>query len=91
MELLVALIKLEFAALRMGVGSARRIRCDVGSEFAGGDAFWEPVAFICDGGIHGASRCIRPRICCGMRRAVARAYMAPAECARIENLVIFRA
>jgi hypothetical protein len=27
---LVALIKLELAALRIGVGSARRIRCDVG-------------------------------------------------------------
>lgn len=38
MELLVALMKLEFAALRIGVGRARRMRCEVGSEFAGGDA-----------------------------------------------------
>lgn len=37
-ELLVALMKLEFAALRMGVGRARRIRWEVGREFAGGDA-----------------------------------------------------
>lgn len=37
-ELLVALMKLEFAALRMGVGSARRILCEVGIEFVGGDA-----------------------------------------------------
>jgi len=37
-ELLVALMKLEFAALRMGVGRARRMRCDVGNELAGGEA-----------------------------------------------------
>lgn len=39
-------MKLEFAALRMGVGRALRIRCDVGMEFAGGDAFWAPKVFI---------------------------------------------
>ena len=38
MELLVALIKLEFAALRIGVGRARRMRWEVGKEFAGGEA-----------------------------------------------------
>lgn len=37
-ELLVALIKLEFAALRIGVGRARKMRCEVGIEFAGGEA-----------------------------------------------------
>lgn len=37
-ELLVALIKLEFAAFRIGVGRARRIRWEVGSELAGGEA-----------------------------------------------------
>ena len=55
-ELLVALIKLEFAAFKIGVGSARRIRCEVGSEFAGGDAKWPPKTLIWDGGIHGESR-----------------------------------
>ena len=63
MELLVALMKLEFAALRIGVGRARRIRCEVGREFAGGDATWPPNTLIWDGGIHGARRCIRPRMC----------------------------
>jgi hypothetical protein len=38
MELLVALMKLEFAALSIGVGRARRIRWEVGSELAGGEA-----------------------------------------------------
>jgi hypothetical protein len=38
MELLVALIKLEFAAFKIGVGRARRILWDVGMEFVGGDA-----------------------------------------------------
>ena len=37
-ELLVALMKLELAALRMGVGRARRMRWDVGRELAGGEA-----------------------------------------------------
>jgi hypothetical protein len=37
-ELLVALMKLEFAALSIGVGRARRIRCEVGIEFVGGEA-----------------------------------------------------
>ncbi len=45
-ELLVALIKLEFAALRMGVGSALRIRCDVGIEFVGGEATCAPKTLI---------------------------------------------
>jgi hypothetical protein len=45
-ELLVALIKLEFAAFKIGVGSARRIRWDVGKEFAGGEAIWAPNTFI---------------------------------------------
>lgn len=63
MELLVALMKLEFATLSMGVGRARRMRCEVGREFAGGDATWPPITLICDGGIHGARRWMRPRIC----------------------------
>ena len=29
-------------------------------------------------------------MCCGIRSAVAKAYIAPAECARIENFVISR-
>jgi hypothetical protein len=89
MELLVALMKLEFAAFRMGVGRARRMRWEVGRVFAGGEAVWPPMTFICDGGIHGARRCMRPRICWGIRSAVARAYIAPAEWAKIENLLIF--
>lgn len=55
-ELLVAVIKLLLAALRIGVGRARRIRWDVGIEFVGGDACEPPKTFICEGGIHGASR-----------------------------------
>lgn len=55
MEELVALIKLLLAALRIGVGSARRILCDVGIECVGGS--WEaPNTLICEGGIHGARR-----------------------------------
>lgn len=42
----VALMKLEFAALRIGVGRARRMRCEVGREFAGGEATWAPKTFI---------------------------------------------
>ena len=38
MELLVALMKLELATFNIGVGRALRIRCDVGREFAGGEA-----------------------------------------------------
>lgn len=46
MELLVADMKLEFAALSIGVGRALRIRWDVGIEFAGGEAFWAPKVLI---------------------------------------------
>jgi hypothetical protein len=46
MELDVALIKLEFAALRMGVGRALRIRCEVGMEFVGGEVTCVPKTFI---------------------------------------------
>ncbi len=90
---LVAVIKLLLAAFRNGVGSARRILWLVGIAFVGGSGVFSlaPNTLICDGGIQGASRCILPRICWGMRSAVASAYMAPAECARIENLVIFKA
>ena len=63
MELLVAVMKLLFAALRNGVGKARRIRCDVGMAFVGGSDCEAPNTFIWDGGIHGASKWIRPRIC----------------------------
>ena len=71
---LVADRKLELATLRKGAGSARRKRCDLGSCVLGGGWSWrEPMASICEGGIHGASRCTLPRMCCGMRSAVARA------------------
>lgn len=60
-------------------------------EFVGGDDVWPPNTLNWEGGIQGARRWIRPRICWGIRSAVARAYMAPAEWARIENLVIFKA
>jgi hypothetical protein len=73
MELLVAVMKELFAAFRKGVGRARRILWDVGIALVGGDACAAPNTFICDGGIHGASRWMRPRICCGIRSAVARA------------------
>ena len=66
--------KLELATLRKGAGSARRKRCDLGSCVLGGGWSWrEPMASICEGGIHGASRCTLPRMCCGMRSAVASA------------------
>ncbi len=55
-ELLVALIKLELAAFKIGVGRARRILWDVGMEFVGGEATCAPKTVICDGGIQGASR-----------------------------------
>lgn len=71
-ELLVAVMKELLAALRKGVGNALRIRCDVGMAFVGGEAA-VPKVFICDGGIHGARRWMRPRICWGIRRAVANA------------------
>lgn len=93
MLLLVADMKLELAALRNGVGRARRSFCEVGMAFVGGRGAWAdaPKTDICDGGIHGARRWIRPRMCWGIRRAVASAYIAPAEWASIENFVIFRA
>ncbi len=40
MELLVADMKLEFAAFRIGVGRARRMRCEVGIAFVGGRGVW---------------------------------------------------
>lgn len=88
--LLVAFIKLEFATFKIGVGRARRILCEYGTALLGKGSLCVPKLVIWEGGIHGASRWIRPRMCCGIRRAVANAYMAPAECARIENLVILR-
>ena len=66
----VADMKDELAALRMGVGRARRMRCEVGIEPARSAA--EATA-SCDGGIHGASRWILPRMWPGMRSAVASA------------------
>ena len=53
---LVALRKLEFAALRIGVGKERKIRCEYGTEPAGNDSCCEPSNDICEGGIHGARR-----------------------------------
>lgn len=88
--LLVAFMKLEFATFKIGVGRARRILCEYGTALVGSGSLCAPRFVICDGGIQGAKRWIRPRICCGIRNAVASAYIAPAECARIENLVILR-
>lgn len=45
-ELLVALIKLEFAAFKMGVGRARKIRCEVGRELEGGELTWPANTLI---------------------------------------------
>jgi hypothetical protein len=72
---LVAVMKLLFAAFRMGVGRALNILWLVGMAFVGGSGVFSlaPNTFICDGGIQGASKCILPRICWGMRSAVARA------------------
>jgi hypothetical protein len=61
------------AAFRIGVGRARRIRWLVGMALVGGRFCEVPKTFIWLGGIHGARRWIRPRMCCGMRSAVARA------------------
>lgn len=56
MELLVAVMNELFAALRNGVGSARRMRCEVGIALVGGIACDVPKTLICDGGIQGANR-----------------------------------
>ena len=45
-ELLVAVMKLLLAALRIGVGRARRIRCEVGIAFVGGRVCDVPKTFI---------------------------------------------
>lgn len=63
MELLVAVMKLLFAAFKIGVGNARRIRCEVGMAFVGGRVCEVPNTFIWDGGIQGARRWILPRMC----------------------------
>lgn len=66
-------------SLRKGVGRIRKNRCDLGSTRAGDDPFeyvWSPLTIgttICEGGIHGASRCILPRTFIGMFNATARA------------------
>lgn len=70
---LVALMKLELATFKNGTGSARRMRCEYGTALFGSGSLWVPIPDICDGGIHGASRWIRPRMCWGMRSAVANA------------------
>lgn len=56
--LLVALMKLEFAAFKKGVGSALRIFCEVGIALVGGrgDCVEDPKTDIWEGGIHGASK-----------------------------------
>lgn len=72
MLLLVAVMNELFAAFSIGVGSARRIRCDVGMAFVGGRFSDAPKTFICEGGIQAERRWILPRMCWGMRRAVAR-------------------
>lgn len=72
-DVLVADMKLLLATLSIGVGRARRIRCEVGIACVGGRACDPPKTFICDGGIQGARRWILPRMCWGIRRAVASA------------------
>lgn len=69
---LLTLNQPELAARRNGVGNDRKIRCEYGSEVAGSSCC-VPMADSWDGGIHGARRWMRPRICCGIRRAVASA------------------
>jgi hypothetical protein len=75
MLVLVADMKLLCAAFKIGVGSALNILWLVGMAFVGGRGVCAllPKTFICDGGIQGASRCLLPRICWGIRNAVARA------------------
>jgi hypothetical protein len=70
---LVALRKVEFATLRRDGGRARRKRWDRGSCCVGGESWLMPMGAICDGGIQGARRCTRPRMCWGIRNDVARA------------------
>ena len=53
---LVVLRKLEFAARRKGVGRERRNRCEYGKALAGKASCCVPIAAICEGGIHGASK-----------------------------------
>ena len=53
---LVADMKLLLAALRNEVGKTRRILWAVGSVCDGGMTWDDPKTFICEGGIHGASR-----------------------------------
>jgi hypothetical protein len=84
---LAALRKPVLATLRNGAGRTRRKRWDLGScAPGGGSCFVMPMGAIWLGGIHGARRWTRPRMCWGIRRAVARAYMAPALWAMMENL-----
>jgi hypothetical protein len=56
MELLVAVMNELLAALRKGVGRARRMRWEVGMAFVGGRFCDVPKTFICEGGIQGARR-----------------------------------
>lgn len=70
---LVALMKLELATLRMDVGKARKILWEYGTALLGAGSFCVPMLDSCDGGIQGANKWIRPRICWGFLRAVANA------------------
>jgi hypothetical protein len=72
---LVVVIKLLLAAVRKGVGRALNILWLVGIALLGGRGVFSlaPNTDIWEGGIQGARRWILPRICWGMRRAVANA------------------
>jgi hypothetical protein len=62
MLLLVALMKLELATFRNGTGKARNSRWEYGRALAGSGSLCDPMPDICDGGIQGARRWMRPRI-----------------------------
>ena len=70
---LVLLRKVEFATRRREGGRARRKRWERGSCWVGGDSLPRPMGAIWDGGIQGARRWTRPRMCWGIRREVASA------------------
>jgi len=62
---LVADMKLLLAAFKNGVGNALSNLWLVGMALVGGRGVCAlaPNTDICEGGIHGARRCILPRIC----------------------------
>ena len=60
---LLTLRKLELAALSNGVGNDLKNRWEYGNELTGRDSCWVPITDNWDGGIQGANRCTRPRMC----------------------------